>query len=43
MERRGTKDLGEQIQTDVYVVGKIVESRVKCAGHVSELKRREIA
>ena len=38
LERRRTKDLSDEIVTEACLVGKIVKSRMKWAGHMVRMK-----
>ena len=38
MERRRTKDLRDEVGTKACIVGKVVKSRMKCAGHMVRMK-----
>ena len=42
VERRRMKDIREEIGNEAYIVGKIVKSRMKWAGHNGQNERREI-
>ena len=42
VERRGMKDLREEVGTKACIVGKIVKSRMKWAGHMVRMKDEKL-